>query len=286
MSIAFRELAGSPHEFFGPAGMRAERRIVVAWEDRHAMVALLIGQGYPLAGTPPSAYPGRPAIVAAEVKLEPWPAVPAAQAAFDDVTADLNSYDGRLALLTIEYKWLEFVLPRGDLPEPEPGTLLTYRMELGCEYVPIAGLSLRWVAAGEVPVPPDAVPAVRVPIVEHHVTWHRVTDPPWQAIRQCTGTVNQNAFLGAAAETVLFDGAVASRQFVGLAELDQPHFGWKITYIFREKAIKAAGQVFGWNHHYRELPADNPGWDKLVDGDGAGLYRLNDFLPLFHFAAG
>jgi len=138
-------------------------------------------------------------------------------------------------------------------------------------------------------VPPEALPTIRVPIVEHHVTWHRVVNPPWSAIRDCIGTVNAAAFMGAGTETVLFDGAKAEKQFVRIDQLETPQFGWKITYVFREKAVKYNGasgpMVAGWNHAYRSLPVDDPNWDRLIDRNSQGLYRKSDFSPLFQFTA-
>ena len=63
--------------------------------------------------------------------------------------------------------------------------------------------------------------------------------------------------------------------------------GWRIGYLFREKAIKTAGgSVVGWNHAYRSLPADDPGWDELVDANGNRPYVSSDFSELFQFGAG
>jgi len=281
MTIAFQELAGSPHETFTPDGLRAERRLVVAWEDRHALVAQLLGEGYEFGGGQPAAYPERSGVVAVQVAVEPWPAAPDEQGPFSDVTTDLNRYQGKFAQLTVVYELLDAVLARGDLPAPVQGTFLTYRMEFGGEYVRVPGHGLRWESDAALPVPPEAVPTLRVPVVEHLVTWHRVPAPPWAAIRALTGTVNATAFLGAAAETVLFDGATAVKQFLGISAQQQPQFGWRLTYVFRERAIKAGGGVCGWNHRYRSLPAGNPGWDKLTDAAGQTLYPLADFAPLF-----
>jgi hypothetical protein len=286
MSLAFKELAGSPQERFRADGMTAQRRIVVAWEDRHAMVAQLLGEGYALGGAPQTSYPGRPGLMAMDVRLEAWPASPDCQAAFDDVAAQLNSYSGKFALLTIDYELPDVAGTRGDLPPPQPGTYLTYRMELGGEYMTLSGQTMHWQSDGSLPVPPDAVPTLRAPIAEHHLTWHRVAAPPWTAIRHCAGTINQSAFVGAAPETMLFDGATAVKQFLGVNELQQPQFGWKITYVFREKTIKTGYGVFGWNHRYRCVPRDAPGWDRLADVNGQCLYQTSDFAPLFQFEPG
>lgn len=289
MGVSFKELAGSPLETYGPEGMKAERRILVAWEDRHAIVAELLGDGYEFGGAGRAAYPERAAVVAMRVKLEPWPKSPEDQGAFTDITSDLNSYSGKYTQIAIDYQ----LLAPGELPEPmefEEGTFLTYRMDFGGEYEALSGESFRWQYDESIPVPPDAVPKVRVPIAEHHLTWHRVINPPWGAIRNCSGKVNNAAFLGAPAETVLLDGAVADKEFIFVDELRQPQFGWRIAYVFREKSVKVltpdgGSAAYGWNHRYRSQPPGNPGWDRLSDAQGNSLYPTADFSTLFQFAA-
>jgi hypothetical protein len=138
---------------------------------------------------------------------------------------------------------------------------------------------------------PDAIPLLRVPIVVHHLVWHRVTYPPWDAIRQCTGCVNDDDFLGATAETVLFDGAVAERDFVYLEDLENPQYSWRLTYVFREKAQKYPGgdgtdEIFGWNDAFNSVPNGAAGFDRLVDAAGNPMYATNDFSALFAFDPG
>jgi len=285
MTIAFKELAGSPVETYGPEGMKAERRILVAWENRHGMVAELLGDGYEFGGLQQAPYPNRPFVVAMRVRLEPWPKCPDEQGAFADIASELNSYSGKYTQVVVNYELLDANNSRPDLPQPEDGTFLTYRMDFGGEYVELPVHSMAWDCDGSIPVPPEAVSTVRVPITEHHVTWHRVVNPPWQAIRNCIGTVNDALFMGAAAETVLFDGATAEKQFIGIDELEKPEFGWRIAYVFREKAIKYGGGTLGWNHAYRSLPHDDPGWDKLKDANNQHRYQTSNFNTLFQFAA-
>jgi hypothetical protein len=285
MPIPFKELAGSPVETFSPEGMKAQRRLLVAWENRLGMLAELLGDGQEFGGRSQAGYPDCPNVVVAQVRFEPWPPSPDDQGAFDDVAAQLNSYSGRFVQIVVDYELLDAAGSRADLPSVRSGTLLTYRMEFSGEYVALPGQALRWSSDSSLPVPPDAVPTVRVPVTKHVVTWHRVVNAPWAAIRRLTGTVNAAAFLGAAAETVLFDGATAERRFLGLDSLKRAAFGWRIAYTFREKTIRIDGNTFGWNHAYRPLPHAAPGWDKLRDEAGNNLYRTGDFSTLFQSAA-
>ena len=55
----------------------------------------------------------------------------------------------------------------------------------------------------------------------------------------------------------------------GLAKAE---LAWRIDYVFLEKVLHPAdGGFAGWNHGYRSLPADNPGWDELADANGNRL---------------
>lgn len=284
MTVAFKELAGSPVETYGPEGMKAQRVLLCAWDDRGQVVQQLLGDGYEYGGRGSAQYPDKPHVVAMRTRCEPFGDDVAPQV-LSELTEGLNRYSG-FAKVTVSYELL-VSSQREDLPTIEQGTLLTYRQEPGGETMVLPGHSLAWEGAAGVAVPPEAVPAIRVPLVEHHFNWHRVVNPPWEAIRRCVGTVNDAAFLGAAAATVLFAGAAAQREFVRIDELANATLGWRIGYLFREKAVKTGGGgVVGWNHAYRSLPADNPGWDELVDANGNRPYVSSDFSGLFQFGAG
>ena len=181
MTILFKELAGSPTETYGSAGMKAQRRLLCAYEDRLAAVAVLLGQGSVFGGRSPASYPGLSTAVAVEVQVEPFEKRPDDQGEFVDLTSDLNNYSNQFALLVVSYEMVDPSI-RLKLPKVRPGTILSYRMDFGGEYIRLPGQGLQWEANPVAPVPPDVVPTLRIPIVEHHVTWHRVIDPPWDAI--------------------------------------------------------------------------------------------------------
>jgi hypothetical protein len=283
MTVAFKELAGSPLETYGPDGMKAQRVLVCGWDDRELVVEQLLGDGYEFGGRGRAGYPDKPNVVAMRIRCEPF-ADDVTPQVLDELTEGLNRYHG-FAKVTVSYELL-VACDREDLPAVEEGTLLTYRQQPGSETMILPGHALTWAGAPDVPVPPEAVPAIHVPIVEHHFTWQRVVRPPWEAIRQSVGTVNDAVFMGAAAATVLFVGATTEREFIRIDELANPALSWRLGYLFREKAVKTGtGSVAGWNHAYRSLPADGPGWDELVDAGGNRPYPSSDFSPLFQFAA-
>ena len=160
-------------------------------------------------------------------------------------------------------------------------------MHFGGEYMEVPASGVIWQSRADIPVPPNIGMTIRMPVVEHHLTYHRVINPPWQAISEQVGSVNNAPFLGAAAEQVLFDGCDADREFTWLGDFQAPQLGWRMSYVFREKRVDFMGadkNVVGWNHFWREKPHNAPAWDKL-DAAGGPVYELTNFASLFEFAA-
>jgi hypothetical protein len=279
MTVAFKELAGSPVEQYGEDGFSARREFLIAWEDREAFAAEVLGTAAEHGGRPKLAYPGKSAVFAASLRYEPLdPDNPDAQV-LTDLAEGLNSYSKSFARARVEYRTL--TQDRNDAPEAPTGTFLTYRMRFAAEYLPIPPRGWSWADDPGAPLPDDMNLSMTIPVTEHHVTWHLVAKPPWDAIRSLQGKVNQGTFLGAAEGTMLLEGADADKQLQTGFDQDNPQFTWRLRYVFRERAIKHAGQVYGWNHHFREKP---PGWAEIRLG-GNPMYELADFSPLFQFAA-
>jgi len=281
MALAFKELAGSPVETYGPEGLQATRTLLCAWSDREAVVEQLLGDGYEYGGRSRARYPDKPDIVAMRVRCEPF-ADDVTPQVLSELTAGLNQYDS-FAKITVHYELL-VASARDDLPTIEKGTFLTYRQQCQVETIVLPSHGLAWVDEPDVPVPPEVAPAIRVPTIEHRLTWHRVLTPPWEAIRSCVGTVNSQPFVGAAAGTVLLDGTSVECEFINFDGFAAAELGWRVDYVFLEKTVKAAGaDNAGWNHAYRSLPADDPGWDELTDANGDRPYPFTDFDQLFQF---
>ena len=283
MTIAFKELAGSPVEDYGPDGLKARRILLCAWGDREQLVEQILGDGYTYGGLSRAQYPDKPDVVAIRVRCEPLTDDVTPQV-LGQLTEGLNRYAG-FAKVTVDYELLA-AADRKDLPATESGTFLTYRQDFDAEDLLLSGDSFAWEDEPTESVPTAAVPTLRIPIVRHHLTWHRVVGPPWQAIRECVGTVNNGLFLGAAAETMLFDGATAQREFLRISGLAAAELAWRISYVFRERAVKTGdGTIVGFNHAYRSLPTNDPDWDRLADGAGNRPYPAADLSQLFSFEA-
>lgn len=283
MTVPFEELSGSPVEYYGNEGMRAERRILCAWGSRGAMVQELMGDGYTFGGATRALYPDKQSVVAMDVRVEPWVKRADYQPNFDDITEDLNTYSnhGQLALVTIKYELIVPSPPSWFGLVPESNTFLSYEMHQSVEYMTraTAATGMTWAGNPSLPVAPDAVPPQRIGVAEHRLSWHRVTSPPWDAIKACRGCVSGEAWGGVPAECILFEGATARRDFVDIPTVDDPRVAWTLDYVFRERTLQlSSGMVgvgsgtVGWNHTWRNDPLIGPGWDRLVDGNNQPLY--------------
>jgi len=276
MSVAFKELGGSPVEKYTLGGFNARRSFLIAWEDRDAFAVEVLGLAVEHGGDVWVNYPGKETVFAYSLRYEPFDPESVDRQEFASLAEGLNSYSGSYAKAVVDY---HTVTPRDrdDGPENELGTHLTYRMLFSAEdeTVPPGGWS--WQDAPAVPLADDYPLKKRVPRTEHHITWHQVIDPPWTTIHQLQGAVNQTEFLSCPAGTLLFEGAEANKLFRAGYEEGASAFCWAIRYVFRERSLKYAGEVYGWNDFYRPEPA---GWARVTNGS-ASMYDEADFLPLF-----
>jgi hypothetical protein len=289
MTVAFKELQGSPIEDYGPNGITARREVVCSWADRHALRDELLGDGYAFNTTPAATYPGNDQLVAMNVQIKPFDnAVPGVAGAlstneFTDIKTEIADYDigdasskKTRAHISIGYELIPLATlswPTGSVPgnQIENETFLTYRRTSGTEYAILkGGGGLRWEDDIQGLEPPkEAFPTQRIPVTDHILTWHRVLDPPWSAINRVKGTVNRDEWFGFPAQTILFDGEDSERQFYMFGGNDPLMASWRITYTFRERRIQfedenGNAQVGGWCHTWREEPAENARWSRLV----------------------
>lgn len=319
MTIPYKELGGSPTEHYGPDGIRAQRRVLCAWDDRAALRDEILGDGYSFGPIGPAPYPTNSDVIAAVVDIEPYmPSAPVVQGAFTDIATELQTYsvnDDVEALITINYELIQTSManwPSSIEDEAgndwEPDTFLTYRRSTKAEYMTIPGrASMMWEdqdvgapyhVAEPVSTPSEAIPTIRIPIVDHALTWHRVTNPPWGAMRSCAGTINFGFFFGALPGTLLFDGAEVESVYYLFAGTGAVTPGYRVSYHFLEKQLTDQnGLIYGWNYTWRDEtgPDAEVGWFRmcraaksaydgtltaeLVDGEKLFLYMFAQTEP-------
>ena len=276
MPTLFKELAGSPSEQYTLEGFRATRQFLIAWEDRDAFAAEVLGTATEYGGGGSVHYPGKPSVYAVKLRFVPFDPEAADVQNLDELTVGLNSYGDSFARAIVDYRTITD-RDRDDGPDNEVGTHLTYRMVFSREALPLTTEGWEWDGQPTAALPADLALTKTVPLTEHRLTWHQVVNPPWAAIHAAQGKVNASEFLGCPAETLLFEGAEAHKLFRAGIDQGASEFAWQIDYLFRERSIKHGGSVYGWNHTYRGDPA---GWDKLTNGSDY-LYDATDFNPLF-----
>ena len=160
------------------------------------------------------------------------------------------------------------------MPQAAAGTYFTYQLQSASQLVPVA--TAADVSAALAPADAAATAAfptfVRVPVIEHYLTWHRVTQLPWELIRASFGTLNDATFLGADPATLLFDGITADPEFVGCDAGGQARFGWQITFCFKERSPACVDSGLGW------LPA---GDGTSSSAPGEATYQAASFAAFF-----
>lgn len=306
MTIAFKELSGSPTERYGANGIRAHRKVLCAWNDRQNLVIELLGDGYEFGGVLRAEYPDNSGLVAMDVSIEPFHPKPDEQGEFTAIDQEINAYTatGQFAQVDIDYELLVDNLyggglQRPDMPTPQENTFLTYDMNLSTDIMDISNATMYWEAEGgglgdAVTERPDVLPGLRIPVSEHRLTWHRVIYPPWTAISEIRGCVNATTFCGYPAETVLFEGSTHRMTFTTFNGAGQTLWAHEMTYLFREKThvnyrpirdplTDESKQIMGWNHAFRTKPVVNSGWLRLLNYRQRPTYRLADFAALFQY---
>lgn len=258
MSIAYKELTGSPVEKYGADGMTAARIFICAWDDRNSFVQEILGEGYQSGISDPVAYPGASGILAVKVKVEPLTDDLEIQD-LGGLAEGLNSYRG-FAKVTVNYENSGDLSGLNIVASIASQSQLTYSTELTYDELTLPGGNLFLPGNTQVSFPTDAQGTVRIPVTKHILTWSGVLNPPWNTIRICKGTWNNAEFLGTPAGTLLFDGATAKGVFPSISDLSECTAGCDLQYTFREQPLSAQSSInlFSTSDFSLLLQAENP----------------------------
>jgi hypothetical protein len=287
MPVSFEELEGSPRIVIGEDGTEAARLFRVAWNDWPAFARELVGSYQLVAGQfhfqKPLEFPGMPNLVVADLAIEPLLPSTLDGSQVTSLRSGTNRYTSGGALVRATYRTQFDVSnqPIALVPSVPAGTYLTYKADLAGEFISTPARIWRWNnPPQDTLVPPDMSPGIFVPHGRFELIWHRVASPPWSKIRDLRGKVNDAAFVGAPAGTVLFAGARALRQF---------HFSpeggfWRLHYVFEEctKELASGGKA-GWNFFYKETAVGGEHWVEIRDEDGNRPYKSGNLAALFQF---
>lgn len=273
-----QEMAGSPRESHGgEGGFTATRELLTPWTRKDEALAALLGNGLGIgADTYGVSYPGKSGVYARSAVSEPVNPKPDLDENLDPII-ELIDYSSCYAKLTVQYETATAGVPY--LPETSEG-YLTYSNSHGKEAILLPGRQLQFVDNNEQPQDPDQQFVNYKAVIEHRFEWNNVLNPPWTAISELAGHVNDGLFFGKVAGTLLFDGVSSSITAYLEPTPGQALQYWKLSYVFREKRIVDENNAFagGWNHIYRTNPA---GWVEAKINNGAPPYPKSNFAPLF-----
>ena len=273
--IDFEELEGSPLLEINQQGITATRRFRIAWADYERFVAELAGVSLDVGGSvvvsEPLAFPGRRDDLQVDgVRIEPFDPTRPDGAELGTLSAGANVYAGG-ARVTVTYRQRfdrQNSAQNKKLPKPPDGTYLTYRCDGSSDSHVVPGRHWIWETLGT-DLPDDQAPAILQPATMHRLTWHHVVRPPWTALRNALGRVNQAEFLGADAETLLFAGYSAQHYF----RFNERTLVWRLDYTFSELRRRLqAGSYAGWNFGYNKQASGGEHWQKIRTKDSPVEY--------------
>ena len=208
-----------------------------------------------------------------------------------------NSPASEWSVVKISYKVPDRKDSEDEDPD-DPETFLTHKLTIGAEMMTVPPRKAEVPddpnrSPGETPVSEggflpdeeaeidkkmtdeDAPITLLMPTAEHQFSWKRVLYPPFGAIYNAIGKLNASAFAGCAAETLMFLGVDAQREFT--TDGQEP---WTLDYRFSHRCSQPIGapNPLTWNHFY--VPKKGT-WEKLRF-NGQLAYRTTDFSGLFY----
>ena len=143
----------------------------------------------------------------------------------------------------------------------------TQELDFGVESFAMPNTSYVWESDGasaQIPVVMD------VNVTTMSLTFHRRSALPMSSVRALRGRLNDDTFLGAATETVLFVGAQTTREASTDGTVTQ-----RVRLVFKERDVS-------WNKFLRpgKMPGSDANWDYLKDSGAVRRFKTADLSPL------
>lgn len=259
MPVTFDEIPGSPVYAGTASELRATRVGLIPWGSIDAYYLELFPAA--IAGVPqlPALCPGSSSLYAESVEFKPY----SGDTGATFVGGSPSTYDQ--AEVTVQYKTIPY--------SSESNQIVTRRISMSGEFLVLPNRGLQWSGTPPVPVKGEDLNAGKIiATLEHQLTFHRVPVPNYADIRALIGKVNDGAFEGAAAGTLLFLGA----EFRQEVTTDGSH-PWEVDQRFMERRING-DSALGWNYFFRP---DTGTWEQLETVSGDPIYDEGDFDSLF-----
>jgi hypothetical protein len=280
-TIGFSELEGSPSRAHSNGVSVITIQGMTAWTDAPNFVVFIMPVG--------SNYGGQ---IGTSWNVDPKFRV------FDYAVEGFGGISGVDAYGANQYplaKWtIKLHVPVGQLPDfsqpynQDPVALLQHEWKPGGQFLTLNNRQQRWLTDNK--YPSVRVPgAIFIPTIEHSITWPKLLNPPFAAIRAAMNTINSAPFQ-------LATGTIATGQgmFIGAEVkseiLSDSSLGRTLTYHITERPlyvnVPGTGNVaLDWNKFLRD---DNQpgyqktGWDDLIQNPG-GVGTIKNF-PSYNFS--
>ena len=274
--VQFDEEDGSPTFKVAMRNITYTQTGLIAWNDINAFVSYLIAPtavyGELLGVFAGAGFPDNANMRVVDIDIKPFGTITGGS------QNNVNIYN--YARVVITYSNLLSQLNQGD-----PTSWLQHQWDIGGKWLAFNGTNCKWVSDGKSPGS-QVTAGILIPTTEMSITWPRLVQPPFDAIRSLTGAVNAEDFPFATgiapAETMLFLGAKVTRDILSGGQL-----AWSFTYKFSQQIVVAADQAApgGWNHFFRNDGAVTAGFYRMQAFGSYPIYRGVNFTPLFQVGA-
>lgn len=264
MAVSFDEDHNSPRGSQRDGVRQVIRTGTTDWADidQFAVELMPISSGGAGGQNAGAALPGNSQLRVVEFSFEPYGNTQIT----GQTAAGINTYSK--AQWTITYERPAYSKDDAEATaDGDPVPFLSHIWSGGGEFLTLPHDNLVWFDDGG-QVNEDANAGIWVTTIEHQVTWHRVSNPPFSDIRNTLGKVNsaQVDFQTGpiAAETLLFLQPQIRREV-----MSSGNRAWEVNYRFSERRVVAQDQTApgGWNHFFRN------------DGSMGGFYRIQSATP-------
>jgi hypothetical protein len=267
MPVSVEWLSGSPKYSGSRDSLSVTLECKIDWGDIDDLYLELFPAAVGSKPSLPALFPGSTVLYADSFEAEPF-------VGSDDVptcSVNIPTYDS--AKVTITYKTIPYSQGEGASDQ-----IITRNWSLSGDVLVLPSHGVRWKVGAVVVNDPDVRAGLIIPMSDLKVTLHRVTSAYFESLRdtvnELRGTVNDAAFEGCAAETLLLLGG----DFTQTVSADGSQT-YQCELTFQHRVVNdAAGNPQGWNYFYRP---DTGAFEELETKDGDPIYWTGDFTDLY-----
>jgi len=222
------------------------------WEDRYQVATALIGGTLDVSGTYVYSngfpYPDNPAWIVKSIDMKPY-------APRDQSLMQSGEDEGDLAIYPMAELTVNFGVP--DYTQAQTPNIGEQELDWCNNTVPLTQNITSFYWDDGTPLQLDQNVPIKFPTIRFTQTLFNRPSLNVQLFTSLINKVNSEAFFGAPAGTVLFQGPKSSRKLTPAGALN-----WDIILHFEWNGVEMAGTTAGWNKQ----------WRTFINGVGNGWY--------------